>query len=346
VTNPYTDLEARAFWRTAVAQGDPTRLEGLYTRKWEIPRTWKIATAGSCFAQHISRYLARGKFEVLDTEPSPRGLPAADHRRFGFSMYSARFGNIYTLRQLLQLVQEVAGTHTPGEVVWEKDGWFFDALRPGVEPGGLESPETVRQHRESHLRCVREMLMEMDLFIFTLGLTEAWVHRESGTVFPTVPGGIAGRFNPEIYAFWNASFTEIMDDFQGLQAALRAIRPGLPRFLLTVSPVPLTATASGEHVLQATVHSKSVLRAVAGELARAHDHVDYFPSFEIITNQVAQGRFYEENLRSVRPEGVESVMQLFFREHGGEMPRAVPASGEDAEDDVACEEALLEAFGP
>jgi hypothetical protein len=348
LNNPYEALDARAFWRSAVAQSDPTRLEGLYTRKWEIPMDWKIATAGSCFAQHISRYLARGGFDVIDAEPAPWGLPAADHRRFGFSMYSARYGNIYTLRQLVQLVGEVAGTHTPGELCWEKGDRFFDALRPGVEPEGLDSADAVLLHRQAHLESVREVLTQMDLLIFTLGLTETWVHRETGTVFPTVPGGIAGQFDPDLYAFWNASFAEIMEDFEALQQLLLSIRgeKGLPRFLLTVSPVPLTATASGEHVLQATTHSKSVLRAVAGELARAHAHIDYFPSFEIITNPAAGGGFYADNLRSVRTEGVEAVMELFFSQHGGERAIYTPKTSDANEDDVACEEALLEAFGP
>ena len=36
------------------------------------------------------------------------------------------------------------------------------------------------------------------------------------------------------------------------------------RILLTVSPVPLTATAGDDHVLLATTYSKSVLRAGRG----------------------------------------------------------------------------------
>jgi hypothetical protein len=347
VKNPYEGLNARAFWRSAVAHQDPNQLKGLYTRKWEIPRDWKIATAGSCFAQHISRYLARGGFDLIDMEPAPPGLPAVDHTRFGFSMYSARFGNIYTLRQLLQLVGEVAGTHSPGEICWEREGRFFDALRPGVEPEGLDSPEELLRHRVFHLECVGEMLQSMDLLIFTLGLTEAWVHRDTGTVFPTVPGGIAGGFDPDRYRFYNASYTEIMEDFSALQDLLLSIRGGgeAPRILLTVSPVPLTATASGEHVLGATIYSKSVLRAVAGQLSQEHAHIDYFPSFEIISNPAARGQFYAENLRSVRPEGVEAVMALFFSQHGGEEALSLPQPG-NPEDDLACEEALLEAFAP
>ncbi len=43
----------------------------------------------------------------------------------------------------------------------------------------------------------------------------------------------------------------------------RRINPQ-PRFILTVSPVPLVATMSGSHVSPASIYSKSVLRAPAG----------------------------------------------------------------------------------
>ncbi|RMH43080.1 MAG: GSCFA family protein, partial [Alphaproteobacteria bacterium] len=122
------------------------------------------------------------------------------------------------------------------------------------------------------------------------------------------------------------------------------------RYLVTVSPVPLTATASGQHVQVATTHSKSVLRAVCGELAQNLRAVDYFPSYEIITAPATRGIFYAPNLRSVTPAGVETVMRTFFAAHdpGGKAPGrapdadARPATG--GENDVVCEEALLEAF--
>lgn len=98
------------------------------------------------------------------------------------------------------------------------------------------------------------MLQTMDLFIFTLGLTEAWVHRDAGTVYPTAPDTIAGRFDENIYEFKNFKFQEIICAFYEFQKILLKLRPGgkLPKILLTVSPVPLVATASGNHVLTAT----------------------------------------------------------------------------------------------
>ena len=49
------------------------------------------------------------------------------------------------------------------------------------------------------------------------------------------------------------------------------------RLLLTVSPVPLAATATPNHVLVASIHSKSVLRAVAGELAEDMENHSLLP---------------------------------------------------------------------
>jgi len=339
-----------------VAQASPFSLDGIYRRKWPIPPGARIATAGSCFAQHIARHLRTNGFKVLDMEPAPVRLPTDLHQKFGFSMYSCRYGNIYTAQQLLQLAGEVAGDVEPADIVWEKGGRFYDALRPAVEPEGLGSPEEVMEHRKHHLGRVKAMFQRMDLLIFTLGLTESWVHKASGTVYPTAPGTIAGRFDPEVHAFKNFGFVEVLRAFRQFERLVTKLRGGTPfKILLTVSPVPLTATASGRHVLQATTYSKAVLRAVAGELS-GQDNIDYFPSYEIVTNQAARALFYEGNLRSVRPEGVATVMNTFFAEHGLAAVAArrsrLRARREEVGDgpepavekDVQCEEAMLEAF--
>jgi hypothetical protein len=360
--HPYQNSSKESFWSSAVARSTTLVPELIYNRKWPISRDERIATAGSCFAQHIGRHMRARKFDVMDMEPSPRHLPVDQQARFGYSIYSARFGNIYTLRQLLQLAREAFGQWVPGEVAWEgENGAFYDALRPGVEPDGLGSPAEVLAHRKYHLERVREMFESMDLFIFTLGLTEGWVHRESGTVFPTAPGTVAGSYDPEIYEFRNFGFKEILEDLYAFRTLMREVRknPGCPRFLLTVSPVPLTATASGQHVLLATVYSKSVLRAVAGQAVMDEADIDYFPSFEIISNPWSKVSFYEANLRSVSNSGVSQVMQTFFNAHltaqefaaqadsqlDAPPPAARDSGVEEPAEDVICEEVLLDAFG-
>jgi hypothetical protein len=347
--NPYSDLPKSAFWKTGVAQENPYEIEGIYKKKFDIPPNTEIATAGSCFAQHISRHLKKNGYDVLDVEPPPPGLPENLRQKFGFSMYSARYGNIYTVRQLLQLAQEVAGEWTPQNYIWEKNGKFYDALRPAVEPEGLDSPREVQEHRQFHLSRVKTLFENLDLFIFTLGLTEMWVHKGSGTVYPTCPGTLVGQFDENLYKYKNAHFLEVIQDFNIFQRILKTIRGGRPfKILLTVSPVPLTATASGKHVLASTMYSKSILRSVAGQLFANQPHIDYFPSYEIVTNPRMHSSAFSTNLRSVRDETVETVMKHFFSEHSVIKTTKESRRNEQLKneiEDVQCEEAIIEVFG-
>lgn len=348
--SPYADRPASTFWRSGVAEASPLDLRDIYRKRWDIAPDWKIATAGSCFAQHIARYMGQNGFTVLDAEPRPNGLPEAQAQRFGYQTYSARYGNIYTARQLLQLLREAVHGDRPADLVWERDGRYFDSQRPGIEPDGFESAAELLDHRAYHIARVRRMIDDMDLFIFTLGLTETWEHRDSGTVFPTAPGTIAGAYDANLYALRNFTFPQVHADLGAALDLLAETRDRPLHVLLTVSPVPLTATAEDRHVLQSSTYSKSVLRAVAGQMRDERGNVDYFPSYEIVTNPAARGVFYAPNLRSVTAAGVETVMKSFFAEHGipGETAAAAPARAEDDEgdgDDLVCEEAMLEAFG-
>ena len=347
--NPYTHLPKSAFWKTGVAQENPYLIENLYKKKFNIKANTKIATAGSCFAQHISHHLKANGYKVLDVEPPPPGLPENLRKKFGYSTYSARYGNIYTVRQLLQLAQESAGEWTPANYVWEKEGKFFDALRPSIEPEGLDSPEEVIEHRRYHLSRVRTLFETFDLFIFTLGLTEMWIDKQSGTVYPTAPGTLVGKYDADAYTFKNAQFSEVIDDFHRFKKVLRKMRNKPFKILLTVSPVPLTATASGNHVLVSTIQSKSILRAVAGELSTNQKNIDYFPSFEIVTNPRLHSSSFSDNLRSVRDETVEVVMRHFFDEHhaiNNKLPdqALTEQTSTSSAADIQCEEALMEAF--
>lgn len=344
--SPYKGLPAERFWNTGVAQQAPTEVENLYRKKFAIAPSDRIATAGSCFAQHIANQLRKHGFNVVDEEPAPPGLSVADAQRFGYGLYSARYGNIYHVRQLLQLAKEAFGEWKPADYIWEKEGRFYDAMRPSVEPEGLPSPESVVRHRNEHLKYVKKVLSSTDVLVFTLGLTEGWVHRDSGTVYPTAPGTIAGSYDGTIHNFHNFGFAEIYADFLEFRDLLKALNPSA-RFLLTVSPVPLTATAAPQHVLSATTYSKAVLRAVAGQLSETCVDVDYFPSYELIGTPFSRSMFYHPNLRTVTQAGVQNVMRVFFAEHANPQEATqenVKNPSVLTAEEIVCEEIILESF--
>lgn len=339
--NPYKSLPKKAFWRPAVAERHYADLEDLW-QPFELKKAHKVATAGSCFAQHIGNNLAQRGANFMDMEPAPPVFDSeAEARRWGFGVFSCRYGNIYTTRQLIQLFDEAFGNRTPAERVWEKQGRFFDALRPSVDPVGQDSAETVIALRERHLAKVREMFETLDLFVFTLGLTEGWESVADGTMFPMAPGTLAGSYEPSKYRFHNLRHSEILADLIGVRERLKAVNPGA-RTLLTVSPVPLTATATEHHVLSAAVYSKSVLRGVAGEMAEDFEDVTYFPSYEIISSHPSGGMFFNPDQRTVNQFGVDYVMKHFFSGPLAEEFGAGHTADEDGDLDLICDEERLE----
>jgi len=293
-------------------------------RSLRLPRLTKSPPLETVRTQVVRNVLRTNGFSVIDFEPSPHFLSPETAKAFGYGIYSARYGNIYTVRQLLQLAQDAdSGTVDPLNI-WTKGDRFYDALRPNIEPDGFDSPEEATVLREQHLAKVKRLFRRMNVFIFTLGLTEAWVDKRTGRVFPTAPGTIAGDFDPGVYEFKNFTYDEIYEDFVEFRDLVCARNRDL-KIILTVSPVPLTATATDNHVLVATTYSKSVLRAVAGSLADTYSNVDYFPSYEMIASPWSKGFFYESNMREVNSGGVAAVMRVFFDQHGA---IETPAPGE------------------
>jgi hypothetical protein len=350
---PYRDLPDSAYWRRSVGAwgADVDPVAGEFVR---ITRTDRIATAGSCFAQHVARHLAASGFRYLVTETAHPIVPEEEARAAGYGLFTARYGNIYTTLQLVQLFDRAYGRFAPAEDVWvTADGrGVVDPFRPTIQPEGFASEAEMRVDRAQHLGHVRTAFETLDVMVFTLGLTEAWVSRADGAAFPLCPGFAGGVFDPACHAFRNLRTGEVraqLDDFIG---RLRSVNP-TARVVLTVSPVPLVATASGTHVLAATTYSKAVLRAAAQEAAEDLDGVSYFPSYEIITGPQARGRFFAEDLREVTEDGVTHVMRVFLR-HAAGIEGALAASSPPAapshahSDQVSswvktmCDEAMLD----
>jgi hypothetical protein len=329
-SHPYQDRPDHTFWKSAVANLHYADMRDLWAGM-TLPKTDKIATAGSCFAQHIGRALHSRGAHFMDMEPAPHFVERHEARKWGYG--------VYTARQLLQLYQEAFQGRKVQDDVWEKDGRFFDALRPAVDPVGQADAATVRKLREVHLEAVRKMFRSLDLFVMTLGLTEAWVSTSDGTVYPTAPGTIAGDYDPKAHAFVNFTYPEVLADMKAFWALLKQENPKV-RMLLTVSPVPLNATATSDHVMVATTYSKSTLRAVAGDLAQSEKGIFYFPSYEIITAPSGRGMYYDPDWRNVNQYGVDYVMTHFFAKLRDSDLAAAPVVT-DEEFDVVCDEAAM-----
>lgn len=324
--NPYAGLPAHCFWSRSHRGREISEIDPVVSGAFRLKPEMRIATAGSCFAQHIARHLQARGYNYFVTEQAHPLISDEVARRYGYGVFSARYGNLYTARQLLQLAQRAHGRFSPLEDVWEAaDGRLIDPFRPNIQPGGFCSLSEFRAARETHFAAVRRMMAEADVFVFTFGLTEGWRARADGAVFPLAPGVAGGSFDPEKHEFVNFSVTETIADFTEFASMMRAVNPGV-KILMTVSPVPLIATArAGESVIAATAYSKAVLRVACEELRNSLSDCHYFPSYEIITGNYTRGTYYGPDLREVETAGVEHVMGLFMRHYTDTAPGAAPA---------------------
>jgi len=307
-SHPYRSQPDRAFWSRAVAKAfSPAE---TYTGPTPLlVKSDRIMSAGSCFASNLVPFLESAGFTYLRTEePHPyfRRLP----ENLGYRNFTAAYGNIYTARQFLQLIDRAYGRFVPAEDRWYVDGTVVDPFRPGLRyPARSDAEFDVLTAQ--HLAAVRDGLESATVLVFTLGLTEAWRSSVDGAIYPACPGTISGEFDPARHEFHNFSASEVTDDLHAICDRLNEVNPGL-RIILTVSPVPLVATATDAHVVVATTRSKAILRVAAGEIVDARPNVTYFPAYEIVCGPQAPHEFFEPDRREVSSLAVETVMSALL----------------------------------
>lgn len=311
--HPYVGLPKFQFWKRDPGIAAPADFDPVVDVPFQISPEDKIVTAGSCFAQHVARYLTRSGFNHYVAEPAHPMVPetvASDHN---YGLFSARYGNIYTARQLKQLLLRAYGDFTPVAQHWAgTQGRVVDPFRPQIQPEGYLGPNELAVDRAQHLKAVRTAVEDMDFFVFTLGLTECWEDSRDGAVFPLAPGVAGGVYDPETVAYKNFDQDETAQDLIFALEYIRAKNPKV-KIILTVSPVPLNATYEPRHVFTSTTWSKAVLRIAAEQASQAFEDCCYFPSYEVITSPHVRGRYFAKDCREVLEAGVDHVMGLFFK---------------------------------
>lgn len=335
---PYDGLPADFYWKDAFRDPALADIDPQGRVKFQLTSQSKIASAGSCFARRIAEDLRAFGFSYVVEEPGPSFLDEQTRLAYHYGLYSARYGDVLTALQFEQLLLRALGRFTPQEEYWtNRKGAFLDPFRPLIQPGGFATVDELVEDRRAHLEAVVRAVQTCDVFIFTLGLTEAWVDRRDGAVYPVPPGRGRGVFDPERVGFQNFTSAQTAQAIENAFALLREINSKL-RLILTVSPVPLAATYAGPHVLRATIYSKSALRAAAETAYGGHDDIDYFASYEIATANGFRAPFFDETGRSVTEAGVATVMRSFFLNYFGldrdkltVVAQAAPAETESVE---------------
>jgi len=260
-----------------------------------------VYAIGSCFARGIENAL-RAHVPVLSIDDAFDDLPLArpDVTGRGFMNKYSTFAIDQELRWAL------VGGFPEESLVRLADGRWVD---PHTNPTLLPGPRaTVLARRRTLLEIARQSA-EASLVIITLGLVEVWRDLATNTVTTMTPSEEMLETNPKRFQFEVSTFDENYAALESIHATLAANGRPDHQIVVTVSPVPLNATPSGRDVVLANTYSKSLLRVAAEQWAFSHDHVHYFPSYEITVNSADPYR----DGRHVRHDLVAHIMTVFRR---------------------------------
>jgi len=163
---------------------------------------------------------------------------------------------------------------------------------------------------------VREGIDRSNVIVLTLGLTEVWQHKETGRYICRPPN--AGYGGGKGLANFNAS--KFLENYENVKAILDLLFARHPdkHVVISVSPVRLEATFRPLDIGTANLESKSILRAVAGQIASEYpERVLYFPSYEIAMLELGATAgtttVFEEDGRHVQPAFVQRIIEAFVK---------------------------------
>ncbi|MGH7026584.1 GSCFA domain-containing protein [Brevundimonas sp.] len=281
------------------------RLEGVATvttkPSFEFSRDTPVLTIGSCFARNIERHLVSLGFELPMTKVAlPREERVSETANDILNKYS-----VHSIENELRWAFEPCPVPETSLFLETEDGlWHDPQLAPNIIPASFER---VVERRKEVMNATREMA-RCGLVIITLGLAESWFDLETGLYLNGAPPPAALKRYPGRFALDVLSYSEVLESLERIRELVR--RHGRPdaKILITTSPVPFKATFSGEDALTANCYSKSVQRAACREFSSAHNDVDYFPSYEVVTLTERKLAFEVDNIH-VRHAVVAQIME-------------------------------------
>lgn len=176
--------------------------------------------------------------------------------------------------------------HTDGQR-WFHFGFHGDFSAP--------TPDEALRRMNAARQAGSEALRTADRVILTFGT--AWVYERQGEVVANCHRRPAAEF-----ARRRLSVDEIADAISELAEGPLAGRS----ILLTVSPVRHTGDG-----LAGNAVSKAALRLAAEELTQRFRRIEYFPAYEILTDDLRDYRFYADDLVHPAPQAVEYIWERF-----------------------------------
>jgi Mor family transcriptional regulator len=253
-----------------------TSLEKLKP-EFQISLNSKILTLGSCFSDVLGNYLVNNKVDCLANP----------------------FGNVYNISSIANIIaNSILPTEIEEDAVVENDGVFFhydyhSEIRDFNKDRLFEKIETLDNKTASYLELA-------DFLIITLGTSWVYEKKQNQKIVSNCHKQNAALFNKRLL-----DEKEQLDIFENIYENIKAINPRL-KIILTISPV--------RHVkdtLQLNSVSKSILRTLCYRITQTYSDTYYFPSYEIMMDDLRDYRFYKSDLIHPNELAEQYILSIF-----------------------------------
>lgn len=250
---------------------------------FQIEHVHSILSLGSCFSENIGNKLAENKFPILNNP-------------FGIVFHPL------SIAKLLQLSIDknalaVFFEQVQHRFIQREETWFHYDFHSDFS---ASSQEELQSKIETQSTEVANFLQKTDILLITWGTAWAYELQSDEKFVANCHKIPAKHFEKKLLAI-----QEIIEAYQQLLAILWQIRPDL-KIILTVSPV--------RHIkdtLPLNSVSKSILRLASHQLSEANENVLYFPSFEILMDDLRDYRFYEADLLHPNQTAIHYIWEVF-----------------------------------
>jgi tetratricopeptide (TPR) repeat protein len=283
-------------------RGDAGNRFEPYARPWFKPtfsfsEGATIFTIGSCFARNVEKALQGRGFRIPAREfwIDASSGHATDNRML----------DNYGVASIYNEIRWALGEGEPYDphmhLLEVYPGKFSDLHISHLVP--LVPFEEAAARRQRIFAMTRTIL-DSDAVVMTLGLAEVWYDKLTSIYLNSRPYEAVLRANPNRFELHILDYHDVYDYLERtFEMIFRRCKPSC-NVLLTVSPVPMSATFSGNDIAVANMYSKSVLRTAAEAISRKYDRINYFPSYEGVMLS-ERHLAWEDDLIHVRPDVIE-----------------------------------------
>ncbi|MBW8244519.1 GSCFA domain-containing protein [Muricauda oceani] len=236
----------------------------------------KLVLLGSCFVENMGAKLDYFKFRQVQNP----------------------FGILFHPLAIENLIQRaIAGQTYQQEEIFEQDGIWrcFDAHSDLRSASSKELLHLLNQR----LKDTKTALETSSHIIITLGTAWVYEHSASGRTVANCHKVPQKRFTKKLL-----SVTEIESSLQNVIALVQRLNPKA-QMIFTISPV--------RHIKDGFVEnqrSKSHLFAALHQTINGHGG-SYFPSYELMMDELRDYRFYKEDMVHPNPLAVDYVWERF-----------------------------------